>query len=47
MKQVLEAFNSLPGGNIPLPEFSEFWKSLTPESKDEFKANAAAMGFTP
>lgn len=45
MKQVLDAFNSLPGNPIGMAEFSEFWKSLTVDQKDEFKANAAAMGF--
>lgn len=46
MKQVRDAFNSLPGGDIPLTEFKAFWVSLTDADKETFKANAAAMGFT-
>lgn len=51
MKAVLAAFQSpMADGTspraVPLPEFSEFWKSLTDDEKTFYKSNAAEMGFT-
>lgn len=50
MKAVLEALKApFADGTLPrtypASELTSFWKSLTDDEKEAFKANAAAMGF--